>query len=117
MVAPVTVREGDLHTLLGIVSDHREDLPPDGLPWSLLHDLMGLIRCDEMTSDRWKRPAGQQASSARRSGDPGDSGDRCEAGSRSRRQLPARPDGSCRLLRTAFPYVIGYAFRVRRGRR
>src|SRR5262249_35550235 len=46
MVAPVTVREKDLHTLLGIVNGHREDLPPDGLPWSLLHDLMGLIRCD-----------------------------------------------------------------------
>ena len=33
-------------TLAGIVSDHRADLPKDGLPRSLLADLMGQIRCD-----------------------------------------------------------------------
>ena len=49
MVAPVTVSEKDLHTLLGIVGGHRDDLPPDGLPWSLLDDLMAQVRCDEMT--------------------------------------------------------------------
>jgi len=48
MTAPVRVSERDLHTLLGIVSDHREDMPPHGLPWSLLHDLMSQIRCDRI---------------------------------------------------------------------
>ena len=48
MTAPVTVSEQDLHTLLGIVSDHRSDLPAAGLPPSLLAELMGLIRCDDL---------------------------------------------------------------------
>jgi DNA-binding CsgD family transcriptional regulator len=48
MTAPVRVSERDLHSLLGIISDHRDDLPPHGLPWSLLHDLMGQIRCDRI---------------------------------------------------------------------
>jgi hypothetical protein len=48
VVAPVTVREKDLHTPLGIVSDDRPDLPPHGLPLSLLDDLMGQIRCDQV---------------------------------------------------------------------
>jgi hypothetical protein len=49
MVAPVTVSEKDLHTLLGMVSDDRADLPAEGgLPLSLLADLMGQIRCDIM---------------------------------------------------------------------
>jgi DNA-binding CsgD family transcriptional regulator len=46
MVAPVTVREQDLRALLGIVSDDRADLPPEGLPLSLLGDLTSQIRCD-----------------------------------------------------------------------
>ena len=47
MVAPVTVSENDLHILLGIVSDDRADLPAEGgLPFSLLADLVGQIRCD-----------------------------------------------------------------------
>jgi DNA-binding CsgD family transcriptional regulator len=46
MVAPVTVSEQDLRTLLGIVACEREDLPPHGLPPSLLADLLSLIRCD-----------------------------------------------------------------------
>ena len=46
MVAPVTVSEKDLRTLLGIVACEREDLPPHGLPPSLLADLLSLIRCD-----------------------------------------------------------------------
>ena len=49
MVAPVTVGETDWRTLLGIVACEREDLPPYGLPLSLLTDLMGQIRCDAMT--------------------------------------------------------------------
>jgi DNA-binding CsgD family transcriptional regulator len=46
MVSPVTVSEGDLRTLLGIVSDDRSDLPPAGLPLSLLTELTGQVRCD-----------------------------------------------------------------------
>ena len=46
MTAPVTVSEKDLRTLLGMIREHRPDLPPAGLPESLLTDLMGLIRCD-----------------------------------------------------------------------
>jgi DNA-binding CsgD family transcriptional regulator len=47
MVAPVTVSEKDLRTLLGMVSDDRADLPAEGgLPLSLLADLMSQIRCD-----------------------------------------------------------------------
>ena len=37
--------ERDLRTLAGIVSDHRADVPKDGLPLSLLAELMGQIRC------------------------------------------------------------------------
>jgi DNA-binding CsgD family transcriptional regulator len=48
MTSPVTVRERDLRTLLGIVSDHRRDLPPAGLPPSLLTELRDQIRCDEL---------------------------------------------------------------------
>ena len=46
MVAPVTVSEKDVRTLLGIVSDDRSDLPDAGLPPSLLSELMGQVRCD-----------------------------------------------------------------------
>jgi hypothetical protein len=50
MVAPVTVSEKDLRSLLGIVSDDRTDLPAEGaLPLSLLADLMGQIRCDAVS--------------------------------------------------------------------
>jgi DNA-binding CsgD family transcriptional regulator len=48
MTAQVTASERDLRTLAGIISDHRADLPADGLPESLLADLMGQIRCDEV---------------------------------------------------------------------
>jgi DNA-binding CsgD family transcriptional regulator len=37
--------EGDLRTLAGMVSDHRADVPRDGLPLSLLAELMSQIRC------------------------------------------------------------------------
>jgi hypothetical protein len=47
MVAPVTVSEKDLRTLLGIVACGRDDLPAEGgLPFSLLAGMMGQIRCD-----------------------------------------------------------------------
>jgi DNA-binding CsgD family transcriptional regulator len=49
MTAPVAVSERDLRTLLGIVSDGRADLQADGLPPSLLTDLMSLIRCAAVT--------------------------------------------------------------------
>jgi hypothetical protein len=57
--APVTASERDLRTLLGIVADDRCDPPPDGLPWSLLADLMDLVRCDAIAFLRpGERPAG-----------------------------------------------------------
>src|SRR5512146_2515233 len=49
MTAPVTVSEKDLRTLLGIVQDTREDLPDAGLPLSLLAELTGQIRCDNLS--------------------------------------------------------------------
>ena len=49
MVAPVTVSETDLRTLLGIVGDDRGDLEEAGLPPSLLSDLMIQIPCDVVT--------------------------------------------------------------------
>ena len=49
MTAPVTVSERDLRTLLGIVQDTRDDLPDAGLPVSLLTELTGQIRCDNLS--------------------------------------------------------------------
>jgi len=47
MLAPVTVKRRDLRVLAAIVSEDRPDLPDgEGLPPSLLADLMGQIRCD-----------------------------------------------------------------------
>jgi DNA-binding CsgD family transcriptional regulator len=46
MKGPVTASGRDLRTLAGIVSDDRADLPEEGLPPSLLADLMDQIRCD-----------------------------------------------------------------------
>jgi len=49
MKAPVTASERDLVALAGIIGEDRPDLPADGgLPESLLADLMGQIRCDEV---------------------------------------------------------------------
>ena len=42
----MTVGEGDLCKLAAIVTAKREDLPTQGLPLSLLNDLMDQIRCD-----------------------------------------------------------------------
>lgn len=49
MTAPVTVSERDLRTLLGIVQDSRDDLPEAGLPLSLLAELTGQVRCDNVS--------------------------------------------------------------------
>jgi DNA-binding CsgD family transcriptional regulator len=47
MTAPVAVSERDLSALAGIISEDRPDVPADeGLPPSLLADLMDQIRCD-----------------------------------------------------------------------
>ncbi len=48
MRASGTASERDLRTLAGIVSEDRADLPEAGLPESLLADLMGQIRCEEV---------------------------------------------------------------------
>jgi DNA-binding CsgD family transcriptional regulator len=49
MTAPLTVRGQDLRALAGIVSEDRPDLPDgEGLPPSLLADLMSQIRCDQV---------------------------------------------------------------------
>ncbi len=50
MVAPVVASERDLRALAAIVNEDRPDLPDgEGLPPSLLADLMGQIRCDVLT--------------------------------------------------------------------
>jgi DNA-binding CsgD family transcriptional regulator len=61
MTAPVTASERDLRALAGIVSEDRDDLPDGpGLPPSLLADLMGQIRCDGISLERFD--SGRQAS-------------------------------------------------------
>jgi DNA-binding CsgD family transcriptional regulator len=53
-VAPVAARERDLRAMAAIVSEDRPDLPDgEGLPPSLLADLMGQIRCDAVTFERF----------------------------------------------------------------
>lgn len=49
MAAPVVPRERDVRRLAGIVSEHRDDIPPAGLPLSLLIDLAGQIPCDSIS--------------------------------------------------------------------
>jgi len=49
MTTPIRASDRDLRALAAIVSENRTDLPADeGLPESLLADLMGQIRCDQM---------------------------------------------------------------------
>jgi hypothetical protein len=48
MMAPVTASGRGLLALAGIISKDCPGLPEDGLPESLLSDLMGQIRRDEM---------------------------------------------------------------------
>jgi hypothetical protein len=49
MRSPVTACERDLRTLAAIVTDERADVPAEGLPPSLLTELAGLIRCDQVS--------------------------------------------------------------------
>jgi DNA-binding CsgD family transcriptional regulator len=54
MTAPVAASERDLRALAGIVSEDRSDLPDgEGLPPSLLADLMSQIRCDGISLERF----------------------------------------------------------------
>jgi DNA-binding CsgD family transcriptional regulator len=46
MTGRMTVSELDLRVLAGMVTEHRDDIPAQGLPASLLADLMSQIRCD-----------------------------------------------------------------------
>jgi DNA-binding CsgD family transcriptional regulator len=49
MSTPVRASDRDLRALAAIVSEDRSDLPDgEGLPPSLLADLMGKIRCDDL---------------------------------------------------------------------
>jgi DNA-binding CsgD family transcriptional regulator len=50
MTTPVRASDRDLHALAGMVSQDRPDLPDgQGVPPSLLADLMGQIRCDDVS--------------------------------------------------------------------
>ena len=54
MSTPVRASDRDLRALAAIVSEDRADLPDgEGLPPSLLADLMGQIRCDALSLDSW----------------------------------------------------------------
>jgi DNA-binding CsgD family transcriptional regulator len=54
MSTPVRVSDQDLRALAAIVTEDRTDLPDgEGLPPSLLADLMGQIRCDALSLDGW----------------------------------------------------------------
>lgn len=74
MSSPITVGESDLCKLAAIVTAEREDLPAQGLPPSLLSDLMSQIRCDAVSfygHDSGRQETGQNpAVSWPRCGDP-----------------------------------------------
>ena len=54
MSTPVRASNQDLRALAAIVSEDRPDLPDgEGLPPSLLTDLLGQIRCDSLSLDSW----------------------------------------------------------------
>jgi len=54
MTTPVRASDRDLRALAAVVSQDRPDLPDgEGLPPSLLADLMGQIRCDALSLDGW----------------------------------------------------------------
>lgn len=60
VTAPVTASEWDLRALAGIVSKDRPDLPDgEGVPLSLLAELMSQIRCDDICLERYD--SGRQA--------------------------------------------------------
>ena len=67
MKAPVTPSERDLRTLAGIVSDYRADVPAQGLPVSLLSDLMSQIRCDAISFEGFDSDAAGDVVRRRRS--------------------------------------------------
>jgi hypothetical protein len=49
MTTPIRANDRDLRALAAIVSENRTDLPDgEGLPLSLLADLMSHIRCDRL---------------------------------------------------------------------
>jgi DNA-binding CsgD family transcriptional regulator len=49
MTGRMTVSQRDLRALAGMVSEHRADIPAQGLPVSLVSDLKGQIHCDVVT--------------------------------------------------------------------
>jgi len=54
MTTPIRASDRDLRALAAIVGQDRPDLPDgDGLPPSLLADLMGQIPCDALGLDSW----------------------------------------------------------------
>jgi DNA-binding CsgD family transcriptional regulator len=54
MTTPVKASDRDLRALAAIISEDRPDLPDgEGLPPSLLADVMGQIRCDALSLDGW----------------------------------------------------------------
>jgi hypothetical protein len=54
MNTPVRASDRDLRALAAIVSQDRPDLPDgEGLPPSLLADLMSQIRCDAISLERF----------------------------------------------------------------
>jgi DNA-binding CsgD family transcriptional regulator len=54
MSTPIGASDRDLRALAAIVSQDRPDLPDgEGLPPSLLADLMGQIRCDQISLQRY----------------------------------------------------------------
>jgi len=57
---PIRASDQDLRALAAIVSQDRADLPAgEGLPPSMLADLMDKIQCDEISLERWD--SGRQA--------------------------------------------------------
>ncbi len=53
MAAAARVRDRDLRALADIVNADRPDVPPEGLPPSLLRDLARLVRCDAIAFGRF----------------------------------------------------------------
>src|SRR5262245_44640590 len=54
MSTPIRASDQDLRALAAIVSEDRPDLPDgEGLPPSLLADLMAQIPCDSLSLDSW----------------------------------------------------------------
>ena len=57
MSTPIRASDRDLHALAAMVTEDRPDLPDgEGLPPSLLADLMAQIRCDSLSLDSWDSP-------------------------------------------------------------